>query len=399
MRPGILIQHAKLPDRSSRLVRGDITGLLAFIPRERWPENASAGDYLELMLRRTSDLWASPERVLFSPVTQTAVRAFFDNGGDHLHLFGVCIEDESDLKVPASALGVLASIFDRLRIEDDIALLLVPEVATMRCTLGRDGSVSFDGDVLYDELLKHCREMNNRFLILDPPRGLHGELLSRWVARFRDRYPETRSYGAIYYPWLMAGDELLPPSGAVAGVFARVELERRPFGIVWPPANVPILGVTHTEIELDWAEAGTYSEQSINPVVIQAGRGVVIFGSRTLEKTGSFQQINSRRIVNMISEQLRRDNEWAVFETNNKHLWAILERDVRFRLSQFWNAGLLAGAKDGSEYNVKCDEEMNPLATREAGYVNVQVLLQPIGSTEQIQIDLRLGGDTGASQT
>jgi uncharacterized protein len=393
MRPGIVVQHARLPDRSSRLVRGDIAGIIGFIPRSRWPEGASAGDFLELVLRREGDLWAHPDRALFDSSARRAVRGFFDNGGDTAHLFGVCIRDEDDLKAPSGAQGVLSPLFDRLRCEDDIALLAVPAAAYLRCTLARDGSVRCDADVLYDELLAHCREMSNRFLVMDAPRGLHGEPLVRWVEQFRSRNHENRSFGAVYYPWLHQGDDLFPPSGALLGAYARTELEKRPFGIVWPPANVAVNGVTHPEVELDWAEAGELAELHINPIVVQAGRGVVIFGARTLSRDPAWLHINARRVVNMISEQLRRDNEWVVFETNNETLWNIIERDVRFRLREFWEAGLLTGSTSGQDYNVICDRSLNPPELRDAGQVNVEVRIQPVGTTEQIVIDLRIGGD------
>lgn len=394
MRPGlILVQHARLPDRSTELVRGDITGVLGFIPREAWPEGRVAGDFVELVVRRYSDYWAHPDRPLLNPAVSRAVRCFFENGGDQAHVFGVCINSYDELKVPASALGVLSGVLHQLRVEDDIALLISPEAAFMRCELRRDGGIRWDAETLYDELARHCREMSNRFLIMDAPHGLHGEPLLRWVEKYRQRSPEIRSYAALYYPWLMRGDDLFPPSGAMAGVYARTELDHRPFGVVWPPANVAVQGVTHTEVELTWDEAGGMAEAGVNPIVVQGGRGVVVFGARTLSRDPNFVQVNSRRIVNIISEQLRRDNEWAVFENNNPHLWAVLQRDVRFRLSQYWGAGLLAGAKDGQEYSVKCDNDNNPPAQREQGMVNVEVLMKPIGTTEQIRIDLRLGGD------
>ena len=397
MRPGILIQHAKLPDRSSEVVRCDITGILAFIPEEQWPEDASAGDFVEIVMRREADLWEHPYRDLVHPSARRAVRHFFDNGGDQAHLFVVCIHGDDDLRAPLGTMSVLEPLMAHLRAEDDIALLIVPQAAYMRCEVGRDGSVNSDAESIYDALLAHCREMSNRFLIMDAPRGLHGELLVRWVTRFRHRFTENRSFGAIYYPWLVRGDDVFPPCGAMAGVFARTELEHRPFGVVWAPANVTVQGVTHTEVELDWAEAGVLSEQHINPIVIQPNRGIVVFGARTLSSDHAFMYINSRRITNMVAEQLRRDNEWAVFETNNPNLWAVLQRDVRFRLSQFWSAGLLGGTKDGSEYNVKCDAEINPPASRDAGHVNVEVLIRPMGTTEQIRIDLRIGGEAVVS--
>ncbi len=392
--PGIVVQHARLPDRNTGLVRGDIAGIIGFIPEERWPEDASAGDYIEVLLRREGDLWAHPDRGLFDPAARRAVRSFFKNGGDTAHLFGVCIRSEADLRAPSGTLGVLGPLFDRLRSEEDIALLAVPAAAYMRCELSpRTGEVRADCEELYDELLAHCREMNNRFLIMDVPRGLHGEPLERWVADLRSRHAESRSYGAIYYPWLLEGDDIFPPSGSMLGAYARTEMAHRPFGVGWPPANLPLSGVTHTEFELDWAEASALANQHINPIVIQPGRGVVVFGARTLSRDQAFMHVNSRRIVNLVGEQLRRDSEWAVFETNNPHLWDVLERDVKVRLGEFSAAGLLSGGAAGEDYAVSCNAENNPVHLREQGQVSVLIHVRPVGTTEQILIDLRLGGD------
>jgi hypothetical protein len=256
-----------------------------------------------------------------------------------------------------------------------------------------DGPVQADAEMFYDTLLTHCREMNNRFLIMDAPQGLHDEPLERWVRDYRSRQMENRSFGAIYYPWLMAGDEHFPPSGAVAGSFARVEIQHGDFGVVWPPANIALRGVTHTEIELTWAEAGEYAERSINPLVIQAGRGVIVFGARTLSIEARYQFINTRRIVNMVLEQLRRDTAWAVFETNNPHLWDVLDRDVRYRLEQFSGAGALRGEGKDKDFQVTCDASINTPATLDAGQVNVEVMLRPVGTTERVLIDLCIGSE------
>ena len=103
--------------------------------------------------------------------------------------------------------------------------------------------------------------------------------------------------------------------------------------------------------------------------------------------------INSRRIVSMISEQLRRDNEWAVFEVNDASLWKVIERDVRVRLEQFWEAGLISGTRSRAEFSVECNDATNPMEYRDSGMLNVLVALRPVGTTERILIDLRLGGN------
>lgn len=391
MRPGISIQHTSLPSRTSGVVRCDIAAMIAFIPQDRWPEGASSGDFVELIARRLSDLQDHPLAYLYDPVTTRSVRCFFENGGDTVHLFAVCIDHLDDLKAPSSSDGPLLPLFDRLRTEEDIALVAVPSAALMRCEITRSGLVYSEADALYRLLLAHCREMVNRFLVIDAPRGLHAELLERWLSQLRGKDPHTDGFGAVYYPWLQRGDDLFPPSGAILGLYARVEREHAPSGVGWPPANLPLWGTTHTEVDLSWDEAGRVQDAGINPILVQPGRGVIVWGARTLSTDPRWTFVNSRRIVSMITEQLRRDNEWVVFETNNRSLWKIIERDVIVRLDQFWQAGILAGTRSQEEYSVECSESTNPLALRDAGQLNVQVALKPVGTTERILIDLRLG--------
>lgn len=391
MRPGITVQHVNLPRRRLGLVRCDITGLIGFIPPNRWPEGGTRGDFIELVLQRPEEFWEHPYRGYFSTVVNQAVGGFFENGGERLHLFGVLFRDASDITATADQEGVLAPLLQRLRAEEEIAILISPDSAFLGYGLDRQGNIRCDGEVLWNTLLQHCREMGNRFLILDAPRGLHGEALSHWFDGFVRRETELRSFGALYYPWLRKGDEVYPPTGAVAGVYARTEREHDPFGVVWPPANVQVRGATHVDVDLDWAEVGQISEFGINPMVVQPARGVVVWGARTLSRDPSWRYINSRRVVSMVGEQLRRDNEWAVFEQNDDRIWKVLERDVAVRLEEFWRAGLLTGETRHGDYEVKCDYETNPPADRNAGKLNVRVRFRPIGTTEHITIDLRLG--------
>ena len=91
------------------------------------------------------------------------------------------------------------------------------------------------------------------------------------------------------------------------------------------------------------------TEHSIN-IILQTSRGITVFGARTLSLDPVFRFINSRRILNLVIEQVRRDTEWAVFEVNNPHLWSVLSRDIKYRLNSFWNAGLLTSDNNGAKY-------------------------------------------------
>ena len=391
MKPGISVQHTALPTRRYGIVRCDVAGIIGFIPKDSWPTDASAGDFMELSLRRTQELLDHPLKALFDAPSRRAVKAFFDNGGDECHLYGVCLDGLGQLIQPETLDHALGPLLERLRGHEEIALLAVPAAAYLPCTFTRLGAVSSHADTLYRTLLVHCRQMVNRFLILDAPRDLHGPAVVSWLQNLQESQGDELAYGALYYPWLKAGEELMPPSGSVLGVFARTEREHEPFGVVWPPANTPVHGITHLQVELDTNESGELAAQGVNPIVVQPGRGVLIFGARTLSTEKRWEYINSRRIVSMISEQLRRDNEWVVFEQNSPAMWKVLERDVKARLDEFWQAGMLTGASAGRDYMVRCDAETNPKEARETGQMAVEVRLRPITTTEHITIDLRLG--------
>ena len=388
--PGINIKHHVTSRGRFDLVRSDVGGVIGFIPEARWPDKASAGDSVEFVLTSYRELDNHPQRDRLDPASVVAAKSFFDNGGTRLHLFGLCISNESDIIDDSTCVGVLEPLLSRLRINEDISQLACPGAAYLRCREDKLGRVVSDADAIYDALLAHCMEMNHRFLIIDAPKDLHGNALVRWVENMRNKKVETRSYCAVYYPWIETESGLQPPSGAMLGVFSRIASTRGPYGVIWPPANQPIRKVRGLDMELDWQESQELCAAAINTMVLEQGRGVRVYGARTLSKESSWRFINTRRAVSMISEQLRRDNMWAVFETNTPMIWKAIERDVRVRLDEFWEHGVLAGRTAGAEYSIACDAETNDVDSRANGALNVRVNLQPVGTTEQIRIELKL---------
>jgi hypothetical protein len=328
LRPGITIQHAQERSVVSETVRGDITAFIAIIPQPRWPSGGGRGDLLELPLESLAELERHPARTMFDPATRRAVQAFFENGGREARLLGLCLESTRDLFDVTPMTPGLDSLVDRLRGEEDIGLLVMPVLAYLPYIPFPDGSVRCGAESMLLLLLEHCREMNNRFLIVDAPQHLHDRPLRRWIRDFRGQRPELMCYGAIYYPWLKSGDEVFPPSGAVAGLYARTELEHAPWGVYWPPANETLRGVTHTNVELEYSETEALTGTGINPIMIQPARGVVVWGARTMSRDPRWLHINARRIVSVVSEQLRRDSSWAVFENQSQDRSSPDGRDV-----------------------------------------------------------------------
>lgn len=392
MQPGIIVQHAQELTRDTETVRSDVLGIIGVVTAERWPRGAAVGDFLEMKLESWAQLASNPGRMLFDAAARKAAQKFFENGGRTCHLFGIMVRNEQDLLVDDPFEMVFSALIDRLRGEEDIGILTMPALGYLPLRFERNKPI-VGGQEIWEMLLGHCQEMNNRFLLIDPPRELHDEALVDWVKAFRKKNVPTSAFGAIYYPWLMEGDDEFPPSGAMAGVYARVENDHAPFGVYWPPANEILLGVTHPAVELRWSEGGQLSEQSINPILTQPSRGVVVWGARTLSSDPNWIHINSRRIISLICEQVRRDSEWAVFENQTPELWSTITRIIRGRLDQLWSAGLLTGDTAGQQYLVQCDEETNPPMVRDAGQINVRIRLKPISTTEYIMVELRLGAD------
>lgn len=390
LRPGITISHAKAKSTASSLVRSDVAGFIGVIPKARWPKKSRRGDFVEMPVASYTEFSGNKISMFFDPVTRHAVKLFFANGGTDCIVFGVCIESEQDLIGTDWFDEVLAAVMDRLQGQEDLGILAMPVLAYLPAMASKN-RVEVSCEPMIKALLEHCRVMNNRFLILDAPRDLAEPDLIRWVKRFRSENKTNAGFGAIYYPWLKDGDEVFPPSGAVAGTYARVDHEHAPLGVRWPPANVELRGVTHPAVALPWSESGGLNEESINPILTQPGRGVVIWGARTLSSDKKWRYVNSRRIVSFIIEQLRRDAGWVVFEHQRPELWETISRMVRSRLDSFWSAGMLTGDQAGQEYMIQCDAELNPPEVRDAGRINVRVLLRPISTAEFIEVELHLG--------
>ena len=390
LRPGIIIQHAREEIRETGMVRSDIAGFIGVVRPEAWPDGDQKGDFVEVSAARWSQVEDSVLPDLVDSATLHALRQFFLNGGQAARVFAVCIESMDDLLEADPNSQTWVGLFDRLRGQEDLGVLLAPVLAHVPYSYGVDGlEVPITNTLVM--LLEHCKVMNNRFLIVDPPRDLHEQPLVEWVRDLRDRRPELSSYGAVYYPWLKNGEDVFAPSGTMAGIFGRVENEHAPFGVRWPPANQVLRGVTHPEVAIRWGETDELAREHINPILTQPTRGVVIWGARTLSREPRWVHINARRIVSMISEQVRRDSEWVVFENQRPELWEIVARSVRGRLDQLWSAGLLTGSQAGEDYEVRCDSETNPMHLRDQGEINVEVTLRPITTAEFIVVELRLG--------
>jgi phage tail sheath protein FI len=310
-----------------------------------------------------------------------AVNGFYDNGGgkSYVYLMGVQDLDVSIRENQADKLGLYA--FDDC---DDMAI----HVAT---------GLNFQQQ---KEMLEHCETRKDRFAIVDGPAVSLGDL---------DIPASQKGFGAMYVPWVkitkpswFVGEQAdlvirgmlrrklikcernemyVPPSGHVAGVFARVDTER---GVHKAPANEILMGITGLTQNINKLEQGQYNDRGINVIRIFKDRGIRIWGARTLatKSDPQWKYVNVRRLFIMIEQSILQGMQWAVFEPNDKFLWAKLTRDVRAYLMRVWRSGALFGNTPEEAFYVKCDSETNPRYLIDAGQVNVQVGICPVKPAE-----------------
>jgi phage tail sheath protein FI len=226
-----------------------------------------------------------------------------------------------------------------------------------------------------------------RVAVLDPPEELVGfEEVQTWRARF------DTPFAALYYPWIVSRDEqtgdalALPPSGAVTGVIARTDLATGPHRA---PANERIVGADTLSVLVSAEEQAVLNPLGINCLRATPGRGVLVYGARTISSDPAWRYLNVRRLVLMIAEAIQKAHQWAVFEPNTRTLREALTHSLSSFLNLMWRRGALAGGSPEGAYAVKCDEENNPPAVVDAGRVIAEIAIAPSRPFEFVI--LRLG--------
>lgn len=236
---------------------------------------------------------------------------------------------------------------------------------------------------IQQELVLHCETMQDRFAILDPDPAA-----SSIEAQMNDVRSE-RGYAALYYPRIVVrnpladGEIAIPPSGHVAGLYARIDSER---GVHKAPANETLRGVIGLTEILNDADQAPLNDAGINVIRSFVGRGIRVWGARTTAPTSQTQwrYLNVRRLMLFIEESIQEGTQSAVFEPNNQALWETLKRQVNGFLNRVWRSGALVGTKPEQAYRVRIDEELNPPEVRALGQLRIEVRVAPTTPAEFI---------------
>ena len=139
----------------------------------------------------------------------------------------------------------------------------------------------------------------------------------------------------------------VPPSGAIAGIYANTDATR---GVWKAPANVSVNGIIELTDDINHKEQETMNihetGKSINAIRKFTGKGLLVWGARTLDgNSNDWRYINVRRLANMIEESAKKATMNFVFEPNVKQTWVNVKGMIENYLTTLWNDGALAGAK------------------------------------------------------
>lgn len=312
-----------------------------------------------------------------------AVYGFFNNGGGRCFIVNVGEDAEADAKKkaakyigkdngPGTRTGLKA--FDDL---DDINMVAAP------------GQTD---PAIQDAVLSHCENARYRFAILDSPEVIEKGGVDKLAK------PRDSKYGAYYFPWLEVydpykGNVFMPPSGYMAGIYARSDAER---GVHKAPANEIVRGALGLKYGITKGEQDLLNPKGINCIRSFPNRGIRVWGARTVSSDASWRYVNVRRLFNMVEQSIEIGTQWAVFEPNDHRLWKRVTRDITAFLLRLWRQGALFGKTPEEAFYVKCDEETNPPEVVDAGQLIVEVGMCPVKPAEFVVFrigQMPAGGD------
>ncbi len=246
-----------------------------------------------------------------------------------------------------------------------------------------------DMEIVQAALVAQCEEKKDRFAILDIPPGENPRGAMQWRRLF------DTSFAAFYYPYVLPANSkdkrFVPPSGHMAGIFARCD---RAQGVYRAPANETLEGVVDLALFLQQQDIAMLNAEGINCSQVFAQRGIRVWGARTASTSGSLAFVNVRRTLVAITRALSVGLQWVVFENNDESLWRTVARDATFFLDQLWRLGYLKGEAQDEAFMVRCDSETNPPAAQNRGQIHIDVWLSPFRPAEFI--GLRITQDVDA---
>jgi len=269
--------------------------------------------------------------------------------------------------------------FGGLEAVEEVTMVAVPDLMSAY----QQGALDDEGlQAVQKAMIAHCELMGDRVAILDPPPGLNAQQVKNWRV---DVAGYDSKFAALYWPWIKVFDPssgtniFTPPSGHMAGIWGRNDDTR---GVHKAPANEVIRGAITLETMITRREADLLNPVGINCLRSFPGRGIRVWGARTLSSDPAWRYLNVRRLFNYLEESILNGTQWVVFEPNDDALWAKIRRTIAAFLVTEWRKGALFGLTPDEAFYVRCDRETNPAEAIDAGQVLCEIGVAPVKPAE-----------------
>jgi phage tail sheath protein FI len=249
---------------------------------------------------------------------------------------------------------------------------------------GGNGVLSPDDvELVQLDMIAHCEKLKDRFAVLDSIKGQRVQDVHAWRLDNLDS-----KYAALYYPWIKVSDPIkaengntrfIPPSGHLVGIYARSDTER---GVHKAPANEIIRGVIELDRNITSGEQEILNPDGINCIRAFPGRGIRVWGARTISSDALWKYVNVRRLFLFLEESIDEGTQWVVFEPNDEKLWARVRQTIIQFLTRVWKDGALMGTTPEEAFFVTCDRTTMTQDDIDNGRLIVLIGVAPVKPAE-----------------
>ena len=363
--PGVYVEEIEI---GAKPIEGVSTSTLGFVGMaEKGDLNTATiitnwGQFVEKFGRYTSD----------RPHLAPAVYGFFANGGSRCYVVRV-----QDAATDGDYVGTDQGPGQRTGLQcfneiDEVNIVCIPGVTS---------------STVQKAMITHCENMKDRFCILDSVKG--ADLGA--VQTQKEDVVSEKGYAALYFPWVKVDIEtkendkvkliqdFVPPSGYVAGIYARSDIEK---GVHKAPANEIIRGVLKIELSITKGEQEILNPKGINCIRSFPGRGIRVWGARTTASDALWKYVNVRRLFLYLEESIEEGTQWVVFEPNDEKLWARVKQTITQFLTRVWKDGMLMGTTAEEAFFVKCDRTTMTQDDIDNGRLIVLIGVAPVKPAE-----------------
>jgi len=283
-----------------------------------------------------------------------ALYGFFNNGGKRCFVMRYATLEA--LQDPSRGLTPFEAI-------DEISIVAAPGIVDA---------------VVQQNIVDHCTNMADRFAILDPP------AVTDSLTQDSIKVMGNTNYGALYFPPVSVFDPatkltvkdsdgkiFVGPSGHMAGIYARVDHER---GVHKAPANEVMRGALDIQVQVSRALQDGLNPGGVNCIRTINGN-ITVWGARTIggDINTDMKYVATRRLLLFLRKSIDHGTQWAVFEPNDRTLWAKIVRNITAFLTTVWRDGALFGSTPQEAFYVRCDDETNPPEERDLGRVITEI--------------------------